>query len=153
MKAAVLTIGNEILIGRTVNTNLTFLAKELTSIGIDVDFSATIKDVKNEIFEMLTYCDNRFDLIITTGGLGPTSDDITKSVIAEFYQKKLIFSPKIWEDIKKLFEKRNIEIPAINRNQAEVPEDFTVLENRYGTAPGLLYENKKNLFFALPGVP
>ncbi len=148
-----ITIGNEILLGKTVNTNLAFIGRELTRIGLVLTSSITIPDDADVIRETLSDAWQMNDIVITTGGLGPTSDDITKKVIAQFFGKELEFSERIWENVQGIFQRRGILIPNINRNQAEVPHDFTPLTNNYGTAPGLYYEEAGKQFFALPGVP
>jgi len=153
MKVAVISIGNEILLGKTTNTNLTYIGEKLAKIGLDLDVNKTIKDNVEDISSTLLYFWENYDIVITTGGLGPTNDDITKQVIADFFDKKLNFIDEIWENIKTRFEKRGIKIPEINKNQALVPNDFQYLINNFGTAPGLFYQNNNKLFFALPGVP
>jgi nicotinamide-nucleotide amidase len=153
VKICCITIGNEILLGRTINTNLAYIGRELTRIGLILTSSITIPDEAEVILNTLQEAWKENDIIITTGGLGPTSDDITKKVIAEFFKKELIFSDKIWTNVQTIFQKRGISIPQINKNQAEVPKDFTPLSNIYGTAPGLYYEEGNKSFFALPGVP
>lgn len=153
MKVAVISIGNEILLGKTTNTNLTYIGEKLAKIGLDLDVNKTIKDNVEDISSTLLYFWENYDIVITTGGLGPTNDDITKQVIADFFDKKLNFIDEIWENIKTRFEKRGIKIPEINKNQALVPNDFQYLINDFGTAPGLFYQNNNKLFFALPGVP
>jgi len=152
MKASIISIGNEILLGKTINTNLAFLGNELSKAGIEIVRAYTIKDDRKEIIATLKLVEND-ELVICTGGLGPTKDDITKKVVAEFFSKKMVFHENIWQKITENFKSRGVEIPAINHNQAEVPEDFLVLDNRYGTAPGLFYELNNSLFFFLPGVP
>lgn len=153
IKAGIITIGNEILLGKTINTNLAWLGNELSKLGISLEESITIKDDKEQILFLLDNYYKRFDLIITTGGLGPTKDDITKNTIAEYFGKELDFVDEIWEKVQNMFAFRNVPISEINRNQAIVPRDFTALKNDQGTAPGLFYEKESKLFFAFPGVP
>lgn len=153
IKAAVISIGNEILLGKTVNTNLAYIGKKLSGMGINLISSMTVKDQKKSIIEALDLFLPKVDIIITTGGLGPTADDITKKTIADYFHKELKFKESIWNKIIKRFEKRGIILPEINKNQALVPVDFIDLENNYGTAPGLFYSNNNKLFFSLPGVP
>jgi nicotinamide-nucleotide amidase len=152
-KSAVITIGNEILLGKTVNTNLTFLAQELANLGLPVDYSVTVKDEATAIHQALRQCWEKYDVVITTGGLGPTTDDITKQEIASFFGKKLVFNEEVWEQVQKIFAARNMPTPEINRSQAMVPEDFIALKNERGTAPGLFYEEGEKSFFAFAGVP
>jgi len=150
---AIISIGNEILLGRTLNSNLYYLADKLAGIGLPVDYAITIKDDPEEIKRALTHCWNSFDVVITTGGLGPTADDITKQCIAEFFGSSLVFDEEIWNYVVSLFSRRNMKAPEINRNQAMVPTNFKALSNKLGTAPGLFYEAEQKSFFALPGVP
>lgn len=151
--AAIITIGNEILLGKTINTNLAFIAKNLAFLGIDLIESKTVKDDKIAITSALKNLWERFDIVITTGGLGPTVDDITKRTIADFFEKELEFKEELWENVKHRFAKRKIEIPKINENQALLPQDFVALKNDFGTAAGLFYQENKKMFFSLPGVP
>lgn len=152
-KVAIISIGNEILLGKTVNTNLAFLGTELTRLGFEIAESVTIPDEEEAIKHYLNKYVNHYDIVMSTGGLGPTKDDITKSVIAQFFNKELIFVDAIWEKINQMFAFRKMPIPEVNRNQALVPQDFQILENDHGTAPGLFYEKDQTLFFAMPGVP
>ncbi len=153
IKVGIINIGNELLLGKTVNSNLAYIGKELSKIGIFITESIIIPDEGDEIKRVLSDYVQRFQIIISTGGLGPTKDDITKQSISEFFKKDLEFVDEIWENIKEMFSKREIVIPEINKNQALVPEGFTFLKNSVGTAPGLFYEYQNSNFFALPGVP
>ncbi len=152
-KSAVLTIGNEILLGSTLNTNLAWLAQELAAIGLPVDFSLTVKDEPEAISQALALAWEKCDVVITTGGLGPTEDDITKNAIASFFDAELMFDPAIWEEILKRFAFRKMKVPESNRSQAMVPKNFTALKNDRGTAPGLFFEDGSKSFFAFAGVP
>ncbi|MDD4676277.1 MAG: CinA family nicotinamide mononucleotide deamidase-related protein [Candidatus Cloacimonetes bacterium] len=153
MNAAIINIGNEILMGKTINTNLAYLGSELTKLGILAEYAVTIKDEPNAIKQILQDTWKKYDIVITTGGLGPTEDDLTKAAIANFFGKNQHFDNSIWEHIQKMFAFRNIPIPETNRSQAMVPDDFIPLQNDLGTAPGLLYQEGDYLFFALQGVP
>jgi nicotinamide-nucleotide amidase len=153
IKVCIINIGNELLLGQTINTNLSWLGMQLAELGLPVTRSVIIRDVPSEIKQTLAkeWVDN--DVIIITGGLGPTDDDLTISAIAEYFDKQLEFRLDVWQSVQALFERRNIETPQINRSQAMVPSGFTALLNNVGTAPGLYYsENNKSLYI-LPGVP
>lgn len=150
---AIISIGNEILLGRTLNTNLQYLATELAALGLEAEYAITIKDDPREIGKALAYCWENYRIVICTGGLGPTDDDITKSSIAEFFSAPLIHDEAVWEHVQNLFSRRNQPTPQTNRNQALVPQGFEVLRNDMGTAPGLHYSENSKSFFALPGVP
>lgn len=152
-KIGLITIGNEILLGKTINTNLGFIGEQLSLIGLPLSQSATIRDNEQDIWHTLNKMWSESDVVITTGGLGPTIDDLTKKTIARFFHKDLVFREEIWQKIQNLFTLRNLTIPKINRTQAFVPQDFITIDNDYGTAPGLHYNIENKDFFALPGVP
>lgn len=139
--------------GKTVNTNLAWLGAELAGMGIEVKEAITVKDEADSIIEALAHLWERYDIVLSTGGLGPTEDDITKSTIAEFFAVDLLFDDALWKEIKLMFARRGIKIPQINRSQALVPRGFVALENKLGTAPGLHYQQHQKHFFALQGVP
>ena len=128
MNAAIINIGNEILMGKTINTNLAYLGSELTKLGILAEYAVTIKDEPNAIKQTLQDTWKKYDIVITTGGLGPTEDDLTKAAIANFFGKNQHFDNSIWEHIQKMFAFRNIPIPETNRSQAMVPDDFIPLQ-------------------------
>lgn len=153
IRVSVINIGNELLLGQTVNTNLSWLGQELAAIGLPITRTIIIKDDETEIREAFDSCWQNSEVVISSGGLGPTNDDITKAVIADFFSKVLEFREDVWSSVQTIFQRRGLEVPEINRNQAMVPEDFTAFINRLGTAPGLYYQNGNKKFFALPGVP
>ncbi|MDD2229004.1 MAG: CinA family nicotinamide mononucleotide deamidase-related protein [Candidatus Cloacimonetes bacterium] len=153
MNATIISIGNELLLGKTINTNMAYLGVELANLGIPVDYSIIIKDDPIAIKTALKKAWKYSDVVITTGGLGPTEDDLSKAAIAEFFDKEIQFDEDVWQHVQSLFEKRNMQTPPINRNQAMVPDGFIVLRNERGTAPGLYYKEGNKLFFALQGVP
>jgi nicotinamide-nucleotide amidase len=153
MKAAIISIGNELLLGKTINSNMAWLGAELAKLGVPLDYAVTIKDDPIEILKALNDTWNKYDVVITTGGLGPTEDDLTKAVIADFFAKELYFDEEVWLHVQSLFTRRNMPTPVLNRSQAMVPEGFIPLTNDRGTAPGLFYQEGRKLFFALQGVP
>jgi nicotinamide-nucleotide amidase len=153
MRAAVLTIGTEVLIGDIVNTNAAFIAGKLTGLGYYTEEILTIADDRQAIKDALTRLFNEYDVVICSGGLGPTSDDITVSVLAPFFHSKMVFSEKVYEQIEKMFRRRNWEVSETNRLQAMVPDNAMILENTLGTAPGLLFRRGGKVMVALPGVP
>lgn len=154
MKAAVVTVGDEILIGQIVDTNSAFIAKSLDKIGIGVIEMLSISDDREHILETLTSLQNRVDLVIMTGGLGPTKDDITKKTLCEYFNDELVVNEDVLEHVTELIEKV-MKRPAsqMNKDQALVPSRGTVLFNRVGTAPGIWMENQNTVFVSLPGVP
>ncbi len=153
VKAALICIGNELLSGVTVNSNMVFLGQEMIKLGLPLLRAAVICDSETAIIDSLRQTVNDFEIIFITGGLGPTKDDLTKNSVAVFFDKELIFNDSIWSSITERFTRRGLSTPAVNRCQAEVPQDFTPLENTIGTAPGLFFDNGKSLIFLLPGVP
>ena len=153
MTTAIISIGNEILLGKTLNTNLQYLATQMARLGLAVEYAVTIRDDLYEIIATLGECWSRYDIVICTGGLGPTADDITKTAIVEYFGGELIFREDIWQQVSERFAVRGMDVPQLNRNQALVPSGFTPLHNTQGTAPGLYYAEGSQSFFALPGVP
>ncbi|WP_330442850.1 competence/damage-inducible protein A [Flavobacterium sp. C4GT6] len=154
MKAAVVTVGDEILIGQIVDTNSAFIAKSLDKIGIGVIEMLSISDDREHILETLSSLQNRVDLVIMTGGLGPTKDDITKKTLCEYFNDELVVDETVLEHVTELIEKV-MKRPAsqMNKDQALMPSRSTVLFNRVGTAPGIWMENQNTVFISLPGVP
>jgi len=153
MKAEIISIGNEILSGLTVNSNATWISQKFKSVGLEVHWVTTISDTANEIENALKVASNRADVITVTGGLGPTPDDITKATICKFFDTKLILHEATLEYVKKIFEGRHLKMPDINVDQAMVPQLATPLQNPLGTAPGLQFEIENKLYFFMPGVP
>ncbi len=154
MIAEIITIGDEILIGQIVDTNSAFLGKELNKIGVDVHQVTSIRDDKEHILQAMSDANDRVDIVIMTGGLGPTKDDITKHTICEYFDDQLIQNDAVLLHIEKLF-REHIKVPMVetNRMQALVPQSATVLMNNYGTAPGMWLEKNDTVFISMPGVP
>ena len=138
-KAEIISIGDEILIGQITNTNAQWMAQQLNLIGISVTHLVTVGDNREDMLSAFQQAAMRSDIVLITGGLGPTSDDITKPVLCEFFNTKLVFNEKCFEDVKFQFESRNIKMPEANRGQAEVPENCTPIRNKNGTAPGMWF--------------
>ncbi len=154
MNAEIITIGDEILIGQIVDTNSAFIGKELNKIGVSVYQITSVQDDKEHILKAIAEAEQNVDIVILTGGLGPTKDDITKHTIAEYFDDHLIQNEAVLKHIEFLFAKYiSIPISDINRQQALVPSKATVLTNRFGTAPGMLLEKNNKTFISLPGVP
>jgi competence/damage-inducible protein CinA-like protein len=151
--AEILTIGTELLLGEIVNTNTQVIALALRQIGVDVYRTSTIGDNSERISEIIQECLQRAELLIMTGGLGPTVDDPTRQAIANAYGLELDFHPDLWEGIVQRFSKYGIQPPENNKQQAYLPAGADSLPNPRGTAPGIhLAVNEKDIF-ALPGVP
>ncbi|GAB5564395.1 MAG: competence/damage-inducible protein A [Winogradskyella sp.] len=154
MQAEIITIGDEILIGQTIDTNSAFLGKEFNKIGVSVYQITSVQDDKEHILKALEEAEGNADIIIITGGLGPTKDDITKHTICEYFNDVLIEDKDVLAHVEHLFEKYiNTPISDLNRRQALVPSQSTVLKNRFGTAPGMWLERNGKVFVSLPGVP
>ncbi len=154
MKAEIITIGDEILIGQIVDTNSQWIGQELNKIGVSVYQISSIQDEKQHILNALKEAESRADIVIVTGGLGPTKDDITKKTIAEYFNdNSLIEYPEVIEYIKGLFKKINHPFKEVQRYQAQLPSKATLLMNRFGTAPGMWFNENNTVFVSLPGVP
>lgn len=153
MRAEIITVGTEILLGDIVNTNSQFLAKELANIGIDVYHQGTVGDNETRLMESLNEGLKRSDIIITTGGLGPTKDDMTKEVAAKCFGQELVLYMDIWKDIKSYFNKLGLELTENNKKQAYFPKDCTILNNPNGTAPGAILKKDNKMIILLPGPP
>ncbi|HSP82453.1 MAG TPA: CinA family nicotinamide mononucleotide deamidase-related protein [Gillisia sp.] len=154
MTAEIITIGNEILIGQVVDSNSADIARELDRIGISVDQIISIKDDRDQILKTLKEASSRANVVIISGGLGPTKDDVTKYSLCEFFDDTLLTNNEVLEHIEELFKKINDNpISDLNREQAMVPSKATVLFNKYGTAPGLWMKKDATVIIAIPGVP
>lgn len=154
MLAEIITIGDEILIGQIVDTNSAFISKELNKIGIEVHQITSIKDNRAHILQALTNAQEHVDLVLITGGLGPTNDDITKQTLCEYFEDTLVENKEVLEHVSFLFSKYfNREPLPVNLLQAQVPSKAQVLTNPHGTAPGLWMEKDNTVFVSLPGVP
>ncbi len=151
--AEIITIGTELLLGEIVNTNTQVIALALRKIGVDVFRTATIGDNPDRIAQILLESVARADIVIMTGGLGPTVDDPTRQAIAQAYNLDLVFYPELWDEIVRRFEKYGIQPPENNREQAFLPTGADSLPNPRGTAPGINLEVDGKNIYALPGVP
>lgn len=154
MKAAILTIGDEILIGQIVDTNSSFIAKSLDNIGIEVCEMQSIADDKQSILEAFARFQNRVDLVLITGGLGPTKDDITKHTFCEYFGDELQRNLAVEQHVVDLFQQKlKLVATQVNKDQALVPSRCEILHNAYGTAPGMWMKKEQTVFVSMPGVP
>lgn len=153
MRAEIITVGTEILLGDIVNTNSQYLAKELASIGIDVYYQGTVGDNESRLLQVFDESLKRSDIVITTGGLGPTGDDITKEVAAKYFGQELELHNESWEKIDKYFKKMNAIATENNKKQAYFPKDSVILPNNNGTAPGCILKKDNKTIVVLPGPP
>jgi nicotinamide-nucleotide amidase len=154
MQAEIITIGDEILIGQIIDTNSAFLGKEFNKAGISIYQITSVQDEKKHILKALKEAEENADIIIITGGLGPTKDDITKHTLCEYFNDTLVEDKAVLAHVEDLFSKYiNTPISDLNRQQALVPSKATVLMNQFGTAPGMWFEKNGKVFVSLPGVP
>ena len=154
MNATIVTIGDEILIGQIVDTNSVSIAKHLNSIGITIASKLSIGDRRDAIVESLTEAMTTSDIVIVTGGLGPTKDDITKHTLAQMFSSELVYNATEGEHVRSLLERRGIPFTELNRNQAMLPQCCTALHNSHGTAPGMWFDTPRGgALISLPGVP
>ncbi|MFZ4413946.1 MAG: competence/damage-inducible protein A [Bacteroidales bacterium] len=153
MKAEIISIGDELLIGQVINTNASWMATQLNMIGIDVVQISVISDQKQPIKQSIDQAFQRADVILMTGGLGPTNDDITKFTLCEYYDSQLIFDEASYQRISQLFAQRGFDVTELNRQQAELPDKCTVIPNVNGTASGMWFEKEGKILVSMPGVP
>lgn len=153
MKAQIITIGDELLIGQTIDTNSAWIGAELTRLGFDVRRRITIHDQHEDILETLEEVTGRSDVILITGGLGPTSDDITKKTLCEFFSTNLVTNDEVLLMIEDMMTRRGFPMNENNRKQAEVPASCRILKNTAGTAPGMWFEKDRTIIVSMPGVP
>lgn len=154
MKATIITIGDEILIGQIVDTNSASISRKLNAAGITITERLSIGDTAEAITEAVTRAMERTNVVIITGGLGPTKDDITKHTLARIFNSELIYNDAEGEHVRSLLERRGIEFTDLNRGQAMLPACCTVLHNAHGTAPGMWFDTPQSgVVISLPGVP
>jgi nicotinamide-nucleotide amidase len=156
INASIITIGDELLIGQTIDTNSAFIAQELNKIGVWIKRRVAVGDLWDDIWQALDEEGKNADIIIITGGLGPTADDITKPLLSKYFGGKLVVNQEVLDHVKYLFDQvYRRPGPMLERNlkQAEVPDVCTVLHNARGTAPGMLFKKEGKVFISLPGVP
>jgi len=153
MIAEIISIGDELLIGQVVNTNASWMAEQLNLSGIEISRIVAVADRKEEIISALHEASSRAEVVLITGGLGPTRDDITKSTLCEYFGSKLIFHEPSLKYVEKLFHDRGLPVREINRQQAKIPNNCTPIINSQGSAPGMWFEKDEVIYISLPGVP
>lgn len=153
MLCEIITIGDEILIGQIVDTNSAWMAQQLNEFGIRVKQITSISDDKQHIIDALNEAQKRADIILITGGLGPTKDDITKHTLAEYFNAKLVLNEEALANVERIFARFNRPVTEVNRKQAEVPDNCTIIQNPQGTAPGMHFNINGKHIFCMPGVP
>src|SRR6201994_5222249 len=156
MLAEIITIGDEILIGQIVDTNSAWIARKLNEVGIRVKQMSSVSDDRTHILTALAEAHQRADIILITGGLGPTKDDITKKTLAEYFGVGLVENKEALENVESIFKRIRgtvTEMLDINKQQALVPENCEVIINKNGTAPGMWFNNNEKIYMSMPGVP
>ena len=153
MNATIVTIGDEILIGQIVDTNSSWIAEQLNLTGIQVNEIRSISDNHNAIIKALADLESNVDLVVFTGGLGPTKDDITKKSLAEYFNSNMVENEDVLKHISELFKKRGFNLTETNRQQAILPDNCIPLKNGSGTAAGMWFERSGTIFVSMPGVP
>jgi nicotinamide-nucleotide amidase len=152
-QAEIISIGNEVLAGHTINTNATYISKQMASIGLPVHWVTTISDTHDDILFALKTANKRADVVLVTGGLGPTPDDITKATVCEYFNTTLIQDEHVLKHVQNLLKNRGLNLLDSNIAQAMVPDKADILHNPVGTAPGMALKNAGTYFFFMPGVP
>jgi nicotinamide-nucleotide amidase len=153
MFAEIITIGDEILIGQIVDTNSAWMAAELNKIGVRVKQISSVSDDRQHILTALAEASRRADIILITGGLGPTKDDITKKTIADYFGVKMVENQDALNNVAGIFARYNRPLLEVNRLQAQVPENCEVILNKNGTAPGMWFNENGKIYISMPGVP
>ncbi len=153
MKATVITIGDEILIGQIVDTNSAWIGQRFSELGVKLHEIISVGDDAAQIVGALNRAKSSSQIILMTGGLGPTKDDITKKTLVDYFQTELVLNEEVWEKMKQIFEKRGLKVLEMNRSQAMIPKDCTMLPNTRGTAQGMWFDRDGVVFISMPGVP
>ncbi|WP_370476747.1 competence/damage-inducible protein A [Tamlana flava] len=154
MLAEIITIGDELLIGQVIDTNSAFIAKQLNKIGVSIYQITSVQDDKDHILQALRDAEGRVDIVILTGGLGPTKDDVTKKTIAEYFDDTLVRDQSVLDNIESIWKQHvRTQLLQVNKDQALIPSKAKPLMNRLGTAPGMWMEKGDKVFISLPGVP
>ncbi|MBW2141768.1 MAG: CinA family nicotinamide mononucleotide deamidase-related protein [Deltaproteobacteria bacterium] len=151
--AEVVTVGSELVLGQLVDTNAAYTARTLSDVGVDLAYHTTVGDDRERMAETFRAALDRCQIVITTGGIGPTEDDLTREVWAEVLGRELCFRPELWEWIQGLFKRAGFKLAPNNRRQAYIPDGAEVISNPRGTAPAFCYEKGDRIVFCLPGVP
>jgi nicotinamide-nucleotide amidase len=153
MRAELITIGDELLFGQTIDTNAAFIGIKLAEAGVDLVYHTTVGDQAEDIIGAIGLAMNRVDFVLITGGLGPTHDDITKKVLCKFFKRQLVFHEDILKSLEKRYSDLGIVMPPINQNQALLPQGAKLIENKIGSALGMIFEERGKMLVSVPGVP
>ena len=153
MKATVITIGDELLIGQTIDTNSAWIGQQFSALGVKIYEIISCGDNAAQIVDAINRAKANSQIVLMTGGLGPTKDDITKKTLVEYFNTELVLNEEVWERMKQIFEKRGVQVLEINRSQAMIPKDCIMLPNMRGTAQGMWFDKDGVVFISMPGVP
>lgn len=153
MDVEIITIGDEILIGQIIDTNSAWMAQQLNLRGFKVKQITSISDDETHILKALNEATTRASVVLITGGLGPTKDDITKKTLCKYFNSSLMLNSEVYEDVEKLFKDRGYEVTPLNRGQAEIPANCEAIRNQVGTAPGMWFNENGVIYVSMPGVP
>lgn len=154
MQAEIITVGTELLLGQIVDSNAAYLAQQLNAIGLSVFYKTTVGDNAAPLKWVLEQAHNRSQVVITTGGIGPTEDDLTREMVAEATGRKLVFQQHLMDQIEQIFRSQGfVNVSPNNRKQAYIPEGAIPIENPVGTAPGFIVDDEKGVIISVPGVP
>src|SRR4030095_9785533 len=153
MKAAILTIGDEIMIGQIVDTNSSWISSWLDTFGWQVTCKLGVRDDIPQIIEGIRYCNEKADLVITTGGLGPTKDDLTKEALGQYFDCQLVWHEETWIRMKEILQRMGREPSELHKAQCYLPEKARIISNDHGSAPGMMFEKENKILVSVPGVP
>ncbi len=153
IKAELITIGDELMYGHVLDTNAAFIGEKVAEAGIELAYHTTVGDQADNMINAIAQAMNRVDIVLTTGGLGPTHDDITKKIICKYFKRQLVFHEDILRELEKKYTAQGIKMPPINQNQALLPQGAKFLENKIGSALGIVIEEHGKTFVSMPGVP
>ena len=153
MHVEVISVGDELLIGQTVNTNASWIGEQLINIGVHLEWVTTVGDSEERLSQALRIAESRADVVLITGGLGPTHDDVTKKVVADYFESQLVMNQEILEHVKERFRRRGFDMARVNEGQALVPDKAEIMRNELGTAPGMIFRRNGASVFVMPGVP
>ncbi len=153
MDVEIITIGDELITGHTLDTNATFMAHRLAAIGLPTTRVTSVGDSVDAIADVVQQALRRSQVVVASGGLGPTDDDLTKKAIVKVFKRNLVFHEDVLEDIRARYARRGIEMPSINQNQALLPQGAVLFQNKIGSAMGICFDEDGRIFVALPGVP
>jgi nicotinamide-nucleotide amidase len=153
IRATVLTIGEEILYGHILDTNANYISNALSDVGIKVVMHLSVGDIYEDILEALEVAGSKSDIVLITGGIGPTNDDITKKCLSDYFNSEIKLNQKVLNELSAYFEKRGFPFTERNQKQAYLPDNAVIIPNRMGTAPGMWFEKDNRIFISMPGVP